>query len=100
MCHLVVGDGKGGAGTAVQNFAAQFVLNRQPALLTEGPVKMNWLIDLGQTIFRNNDDTHITRPEEVDQVANNTIDCVEVLPNIRVFRPQPLKAVIQMRKIY
>ena len=71
---LMVRHGKNPAGTRVENFQAELILHRQPALLAEQAVEMNRRIHVRDAVFGKQDHLDIARTEVIQQVADDGIN--------------------------
>ena len=81
MRDLMVGHGKNLARARVENFQAEFVLHRQPALLAENPVEMNRRVHVRDAVFGKQNDLHAAPVEEINQVADDGINLAQVAVN-------------------
>jgi len=99
MGDLMIGHGEHFTCATVEHLPAQFILDRQPALLPEKTVEMDWPVNLGDAIFGQDQHLNGLSREKVDQIAHDLIDCFQILRNRRVAGAKTLEIIIQVRQI-
>ena len=77
--HLMVGDGEDLAATQVDGFAAEFVLDADPAFLAEDAVQVHRAVHVGDAVFGEQDDLDVALLVEADEVADDIVDVLQVL---------------------
>jgi hypothetical protein len=75
---LVVRDREDPAGAAVERLQTELVLDRQPAVAAKQAVEVDGRVDFGDAIFGEDGDLDGALLEEVDEVADEVVDLVEV----------------------
>src|ERR1700754_2234334 len=84
MRDLMVGHRKHLAGTAVEQFQAEFLLDRKPTRFPEDAVKVNGLMDIGDSIFRKENHLNPLVAEKSQQPAYDGINGTQVGNNRRI----------------
>ncbi len=96
---LVVGDGEGLAGSAVELLEAELVFDADPAALAQGTVDVDGLVYLGDAVFGKQYDLNVSAFEEVDQLADDGVDRLQVLGDVGVVGPEALEIVVEVGKV-
>ena len=87
------------AGTCIEQFQAELLLDRQPSLFAEMAVQMNRPIRFCDAVFGKNDRLHIACFVKLHQITHDLIDHVEIGTDGRIIRAEALEIIIQVRQI-
>src|SRR5438552_10271348 len=85
--YLMVGDGEDFAGTAIDHFQPEFVLDHDPPFLAKEAVEMNRPIHVCDGVFREQQYFDRATLKKRDQVADDGVDLLKVPMNGGVDRP-------------
>ena len=99
MSHLVVGHGERPAVSAVEPIETKLLLDGKPAALTEEPVEMNRSLYRCDAILGKQNNLYAARLKKINQSADNPVDALQVVGNLRVPRAKPLEVVVEVRQV-
>src|SRR5437660_9449317 len=99
MRHLVISYGKGIARARVKQLAPKLGSHGQQAMFPQLTVHMKHSRDRDNAVFRDKDDTRITRSIMVDQTATYRVQFVQIAYDVLAVGTEPLETVVEVRQV-
>jgi hypothetical protein len=96
---VVVGDGKGSTGAAIEQLAPEFLLHHDPSTGAEDPVQRDGSSHLGETVFREDDGLYALLTVEREQPTHDGVDGAIVFGHTGAVRTEALQVVVDVRQV-
>lgn len=99
MGQLMVTNGKGSTGIEVEGFSKRPRSNVEQASMTEGAIRLHYLIDLNMTIFADHPDPGTPSRGFIEKRCAGLVELRGQSGHIAAFRAKSLRLVVKMREV-
>lgn len=99
MGDLMICDGEHLGLAGIEEFASEFLLDGEPALLAEETVEVDGSGDGSDAVLAEDDDVDVALLEEREKIADEVIDATEVSGDVGVVGAEALEGVIEVGQV-
>ncbi len=95
----MVSDGKCGARARVQHLESKLLANGNQAVRSQRSIDVHRCRHIAQAVFRQDNDLHVSRLVEADEIAAQLVDLTDIRRRGRIAGSDALQVVVEVREV-